>query len=430
MKLLSTISIFLFCSASVVSQTDWVNKNVYAGGAKHHPVTFSIDGVGYALTGTDPSNTVTKDFHSYDPATDTWTKLADFPGVARSFAYGAVYNGKAYVGFGSTQTLAALNDLWEYDPVTGVWKRLKQCGCIGREHPAFVITSNGRLYVGAGANRTVGNLNDWWEYNIATNTWYKMPDVPGTGRHHPFHFGIGTDAFMGMGHGSVSVSGKVQNSTNIYRDWYKFNSLDSTWKKMNDFPGEGRVAGSQFQTNKYGYVISGEDELHEEFDSGQFYMYKPDLDQWVEQQAHPRSARWAPGTFVIDKQLYLIAGTENRRRAVNTVISYDLDLIPEEKKDTDDNAKDTIDITSVNHSNIQNGNIILFPNPVSNVLNLKGLSVETSELTIYNTGGQMVLKEMLQENEASISVESMDRGIYIIEIKTDLSIHRTNVVIK
>ena len=76
---------------------------------KHHPVTFGIDGFGYSVTGTSASSQTSKDFFKYDPVNDSWSKLTDFPGAARSFAIGQAYNGKAYMGFGYQFNF--LNDL-------------------------------------------------------------------------------------------------------------------------------------------------------------------------------------------------------------------------------------------------------------------------------------------------------------------------------
>ena len=50
---------------------------------RHHPVTFSLNGTGYMLTGSTQTESTTKDFYSYDPSNDTWTQRTDFPGTAR-----------------------------------------------------------------------------------------------------------------------------------------------------------------------------------------------------------------------------------------------------------------------------------------------------------------------------------------------------------
>ena len=63
------------------------------------------------------------DFWEYDPATDTWVQLPDFPGGGRYAAAGFGLGTKGYVGTGLNM-VAADNFLWfkdfyEYDQATG-----------------------------------------------------------------------------------------------------------------------------------------------------------------------------------------------------------------------------------------------------------------------------------------------------------------------
>ncbi|MGK0383787.1 MAG: N-acetylneuraminic acid mutarotase, partial [Bacteroidia bacterium] len=106
-------SILLFYPILLFSQT-WEEVSSMPVG-KHHPVTFSIDGKGYAVTGTNSFNMPTDDVFQYDPVANQWSELNSFPGADRSFAIGQAYNGKGYLGFGLS-TNSFLNDIWEYDP--------------------------------------------------------------------------------------------------------------------------------------------------------------------------------------------------------------------------------------------------------------------------------------------------------------------------
>ena len=89
---------------------DWVGN---------HPITFSIGTDGYVLAGQNENGAYVKDFYKYDTTTDSWTQLPNFPGYPRGYAYGIAHNGKAYVGFGTSNAfdIGPLDDLWEYDPV-------------------------------------------------------------------------------------------------------------------------------------------------------------------------------------------------------------------------------------------------------------------------------------------------------------------------
>ena len=127
-----------------------------------HSYAFAIDGTGYIVAG-NVSSGPTASFYSYDPDKDEWTRKEDFPGAARGFAIGEVWNGKAYFGFGFGSD-GLLDDFWEYDPVTDAWTQLASCDCDPRTHPAMVAL-NGEVYLGLGGTPN-GNSNDWWVYNI------------------------------------------------------------------------------------------------------------------------------------------------------------------------------------------------------------------------------------------------------------------------
>jgi N-acetylneuraminic acid mutarotase len=287
-------ALLVLALASPAVGQGWLQVASMPGTGRHHPVTFTLDGYGYVATGTTAGAGYTDDFYRYDPSTNTWAILADFPGPARSYAYGGAFNGKAYLGFGVGTVF--LSDLWEFDPVAG-WTQLASLPTAGRTHPAFVITDDGKIFVGMGGAQG-GNLRDWWEYDIASNTWTQRATLPGATRHHPFYFNIGNVPYVGFGHGAA-----------IYKDFYRFNRESNTWTRMTDFPGEGRVAGTQFSWQNKGYILSGEGEDHQKLDTGEFWEYHQVDDRWIQLTPHPGSGRWAPGTLLIGNTLYFMAGT-------------------------------------------------------------------------------------------------------------------------
>ncbi len=297
----------LICSLLVVVATStahaglWNERTSMPSPGRHHPVTFTLDGYGYVVTGSTSGAGATDDFFRYDPVGDSWAVLPDFPGPDRGYAYGGAYGGKGYLGFGLAVGSTYLADLWEYDPTTGTWAELTSLPGQPRTHPAFVITDDGKIYVGCGGS-AIGNLGDWWEYDIATDSWLQHDDLPGPRRHHPYYFNIGDVPYVGFGHGG-----------GIYRDFYRFDPITDTWTRMTDFPGEGRVAGTQFSWDGKGYVLSGEGTDHVQLDQGEFWQYDGDTDTWIQLPPHPGSGRWAPGSFLIGDSLYFLAGLSTSR---------------------------------------------------------------------------------------------------------------------
>ena len=269
----------LFTSFAGFSQWEQKADPIFT---KDHGIGFSLEGNGYVLTGGANGQvfSATKDFFKYDPTTDAWSKLADYPGPARGYGIGDTWNNKLYFGFGTDGNGDLLDDLWEWDPTTNTFTQLPSCPCDPRAHPALVA-DNGKVYLGAGGG-TAGNLGDFWTYDITTQTWAQIANIPGN-RHHPYQFTINGEVYVGNGH---------------VNSWYKYDETNNVWIKLANL--SGRVAGAQFSYDGKGYALSGGDANHNSMDDGEFWEYEPSLDEWNALPHHPGTSRFGPTQFVID----------------------------------------------------------------------------------------------------------------------------------
>lgn len=380
-KILFTV--FSLLSVSAFSQS-WVQQaNAPVG--RHHPISFSLNGKGYAVTGTLPNNLPTDDVYQYDPVTDAWTTLPSFPGTARSFGIGtAASNGKAYLGFGATTT-QYLRDFWSLD-ANGTWTQLASCDCSGRRHPAMIAIGD-RIYVGLGDGAT-GDLRDWWMYSIPDDNWTQITSLPGPARHHPFMFNAGGEVFAGLGH-----SGNV-----IYRDWYKLDTATNTWSAMNLFPGEGRVAGTQFGLNGFGFILSGDGDDHSYMATGEMWRYDPATDSWTALTAHPGQSRWAPGSFVINNEVYFFGGL-NRLTTQFPLDLWKFDL---------QGATTNIDEEALT-------NTYVYPNPASDLL-LWQNDESVTRIKLFNALGQQVIDT--PSSSQKIDTYNLQSGLYTIHFFT------------
>jgi N-acetylneuraminic acid mutarotase len=392
-KFLSALS--LFALSLTMSAQGWVQVADMPNG-RHHPVTFSLNGKGYAVTGTRPNQLATDDFFRYDPDSNAWTTLIGFPGAARSFSIGTTYNGKAYMAFGANN-FGLLNDLWEYDPITDQWNQLASCPCAGRRHPSL-IAANNKLYAGLGDNGQV-NFKDWWMYDMATNQWTQLPDLPGPARHHPFHFEANGNVYAGMGHGGP----------NIYGDWYMLDTATNSWSTMTPFPGEHRVAGTQFDHGDFGYVLSGDGDNHSYMLTGEFWRYNPNNDTWLELDPHPGYSRWAPGSFVINDVVYFFGG-------LNRVTSqYPSDV-----------WKYDINANSVRIDENQLNAISLYPNPANNFVTWENDESITT-IIIMNTIGQAIAS--VPSSTQRLDVRSWESGLYLVQFMAGDELVKTEKLI-
>tara|TARA_Y100000991_G_C21968683_1_gene348234 strand:- start:337 stop:2439 length:2103 start_codon:yes stop_codon:yes gene_type:complete len=262
-----------------------------------------------------------EDAYRFDSQTQIWEQIADFPGGPRGYAYGVSNDTMAYVGFGSNSSESGTiypTDWWAYDILNNEWNQLSDFPSAGRRHPALVIV-NDKIYVGLGSNTS--NLGDWWEYDILNDVWSQKADLPGNDRHHPYYFSINNYAYVGFGHGSLTGPGSNPLSNSyIYNDFYRYNPETNDWLQLADFPSESRVAGTQFSYNGKGYLLSGDGDNHGPLDSGELWEYTPESDSWIQLESHPGNARWAPGCFVINCDLYFTSGYDR----INQVYFNDL----------------------------------------------------------------------------------------------------------
>lgn len=362
----------------------------------NHTVSFGLDGIGYSVAG-NIQDTPSNQFYSYDPASDTWTKLPDVPGPSRGFGIGDTYDGKAYVGFGLTATNLVLDDLWVFDPSNESWTALASCPCTPRFHPTFVA-HNGKIFVGLGGSAN-GNLNDWWEYDIASDSWSQKPSFPGAVRHHPYQFAIGDYVYTGFGHGNNSPA------VTIYNDWYRYDPVTEEWTQMADLPAEGRVAGTQFSANGKGYVLSGDGDNHSFMNTGEFWEYDPLLNEWTELPAHPGFSRWAPSSFILDNEVYFYAGLATSQVEDFRVYKYALE---------DDNPTSIEDITK--------NELLISPNPTTDIVTIKIKETSSSmeKVTLSDITGQIIIeKNKLNKNSITLNIQDFPIGVYFLKVEIE-----------
>ncbi len=376
-----------------------------------HSFGFAIDGTGYILTGKTPDE-LSAAFFSYSPDTDAWTQLPDFPGGTRGFGIGDVWEDKAYFGFGTGTSPGdsveeQKNDLWEFDPLSGKWTELTSCPCNPRLHPSFV-THKGNIYLGLGSGSGIGNLDDWWVYNIESDTWTQKVDFPSHARHHPYQFAIGDFVYAGFGHGSVEPK--------IYDSWFQYNPENDSWLEVASIPSQGRVAGTQFSHNGFGYVLSGDGDDHDSMETGEFWKYDGELDQWEELPPHPGSSRWAPASFIIDDEVYIINGSSFGNYDVKTY-----------KYDLGDPSTETVDISG------KNINLEVYPNPFTTQLTLKWKEsdIPTGALIrLLDPYGRIVYQSTINSTGTQLLVPDLISGVYFLDVMTQDAYHKKQVVLK
>lgn len=273
----------------------WTQMAAFPGSMRIGAIGFTINGKGYLVGGsTLPSSgnaTYETDTWEYDPATNHWTKKADFPGTARAYAVGFAIGNKGYLGTGIDQQAQSLNDFWEYDPATDTWTQKSDFPGEAREDAAgFSIGNTG--YLGSGENLSATPFKDFWKYDATSDTWTQVADFPGNAKYAQTAFSINNMGYVGLGGAEYVYS----------NEFWQYNPSTNTWTQKADFPGKGRIFSTCFVIDNKAFIGPG---LTQGYKVTDHWQYDPATDQWTRRAEIPENTREGGIGFSINNKGYI-----------------------------------------------------------------------------------------------------------------------------
>jgi N-acetylneuraminic acid mutarotase len=229
------------------STDSWTRMADFPGLARGFAATFVIGNYGYVVTGSDSNlNSYTNQCWQYNAVTNKWVQKANFAGRARSFGVGFAIGAKGYVGLGSPNNYHPYKDFWAYDTGTNAWTQIANFGGLPRiTSSGFSVDGTG--YVCFGEDSTSSFHRDIWAYNPGTNSWTQKSNCPDTDSYAASGFVIGKDIFIGTGQDSTSL---------CLSQFWEYNTVSNTWTKQVNFP-DIRCASSAFSIGDTGYLGLG-----------------------------------------------------------------------------------------------------------------------------------------------------------------------------
>lgn len=298
------ILLTLICCNQVIAQNNWIQIDSMNGPAKSVTTSFVLNNNGFVIGGF-LDNEFTRKMYSYNPTQDDWddeTSLSGETGSgnSRGSAVSFAIENKAYVGLGQGNTAGFYSDFWEYDPATGTWTQVADFAGSGRRG-AVAFALNGFGFVGTGQDAT-GLKKDFYKYDPSTNSWTQLNDFLGSARKYAVGFTMGNQAYVGTGDDGVykndfymyleefdtwvarapipaaGRSGAVawgsfptafvctgeDPAGNVTNELWEFNYFSNAWIQRNNFVGPARKHATAFTINGIGYVGTG-------FNNGTFY---------------------------------------------------------------------------------------------------------------------------------------------------------------
>jgi TonB family protein len=210
-------------------------KAPFKGNARSRAISFTLGNYGFYGTGNWANGeSEQSDMWKYDFAQDEWVDIASFPkGMQAGVGFNIGSYGYAGVGWGGGN---AFTDFFEYRPETNSWMRMASYpGTPTNDAVGFSINNYG--YVGMGAQPYGNVLSDFYQFDQVNNTWKVIQGFPGAPRRNAFGLGIGEAGFIGGG----------SDGKKPLVDCYRFNQYDGLWEKMNEYPNKasfdmGKVA--------------------------------------------------------------------------------------------------------------------------------------------------------------------------------------------
>lgn len=252
----------------------WTQKASLPAVGRRDAVGFAIGTKGYVGTGIDAPESWLgnnlNDWWEYNPVTNTWLARATYPG---SPSYGGIYFGCGFVignyGYvlgGKQAASNYTNNLYRFDPATNTWSTMNQFPG-GTRYAMSAFSVNGKAYAGLGTDENILQT-DWWEYNPAGNTWTAKASFPGSGRFAASGFAIGPKGYVLGG-----TNGGYQDEL-----WQYDVASNSWWVKAPYGGGERRSLGV-FVIGSAAYAGTGKGFSGSRRDFWQYEQYITDVEE-------------------------------------------------------------------------------------------------------------------------------------------------------
>jgi len=165
-------------------------------------------------------------FYEYKQTVDQWITRTPFPGEADGARAFFESNGKGYVVCGYIGFLNPVSkQVWEFNPQTNSWFQMDDFPGTGRRFSS-TFTIGTKAYIGTGTNGT--NLNDFWEFDITltdideTDTEIALPYPSPSYDYINFNF----ESNSGISLSIYSIDGRQLMNRNISSTKFKISKTD------------------------------------------------------------------------------------------------------------------------------------------------------------------------------------------------------------
>lgn len=180
----------------------WTAMASLPGSGRYGCASFSTSQAGYVVHGNLGSATgpFSTQLWKYDPVLDSWSLKAPFPGTGRYGSRAAAVNDKGYVigGLNDGNQQIYYNSLHQYDPLTDIWTQLPNYPGSPCNYPVCFYFDDG-LVVGSG--NSLGTATSYFSYfDVSNNSWNLLPPLPASVRWAGTGFHVVDKGYVATGH--------------------------------------------------------------------------------------------------------------------------------------------------------------------------------------------------------------------------------------
>ncbi|MEY4803815.1 MAG: hypothetical protein RL331_328 [Bacteroidota bacterium] len=176
----------------------WQQQATFPGMARDDGAQFSIGSLHFCGTGRGSDFGCTRDFFVYDSYNSTWNNAAPLPiWQERQYASAFSYQEKGYVLGGENCNGFYFKTFWRYDPLTDGWQSMPEFPGAGRAGAQHFLMGSDLYWIG-GRNAT-GILNEVWCFHLSSNQWEQLANLPFDGIWRGIGFANQTNGYVAGG---------------------------------------------------------------------------------------------------------------------------------------------------------------------------------------------------------------------------------------
>lgn len=271
-------------------------------GGRSSAVSFVLDGKAYVALGRNSE--LLNSCYQYNPQNDKWKEVAPFPGKARVNSFAETIGNEAYVGLGYNSEIKVYNeggtlrDLWKYNPKTNSWKQLADFP-VESTNKCISFTYDNKIFIGFGFS-VFGFEKDLWMYDPQTDIWIELSQETVSPRAGAVSCSNSEYMYFGTGYDTHSLN-----------DWWQYNPQNNSWKKLKNIPGTGRITAVAFSLNERIFVATGmrfKGDLTGGHAKDDLLEYDAKKNAWYHRGTIPGGGRENAISFVIDGKAYVGLG--------------------------------------------------------------------------------------------------------------------------